>query len=141
MSEKNKPQIFTLDEICSLTEIPKRTVRFYMQISLVDRPVGQKRAAKYTEKHLEQLLFITKWQQSGLSLERIGELLKETREPENLLPRKKPGHVEVRSHLLIAPGVELQIEPSQAQLDSEQIRLLFNRVMQLYDEIKTGDQK
>jgi DNA-binding transcriptional MerR regulator len=132
-------QTFTLDELCSLTETPKRTVRFYIQSGVMDRPIGQKRAAYYTQEHLEQLLFINKWQKSGLSLERIGELLRQKEEPEDLLPKKKVGQIEVWSHLTIAHGLELQIEPSQAGLSSEQVRQLFKSVMSLYAEIKNQE--
>jgi len=122
MEDKNPIKTFTLYQLCSLTEVSKRTVRYYMQTGLVDRPIGQKKAAHYTEQHLEQLLFISKWKKSGLSLDRISELLKQQDEPEDLLPRKKAGDIEVRSHLTISNGVELQIEPNQAGLDSEQVR-------------------
>ena len=113
-------------------------MRFYIQTGLMDRPIGLKRAAHYTHKHLEQLLFINKWQQSGLSLDRIGELLKQQTAPEDLLPRKKAGHIEIWSHLTIASGVELQIEPNQAGLNSEQVRQLFKGVMALYAELKNS---
>ena len=136
MADNKATKNFSLDELCSLTEISKRTVRYYMQTGLVDRPIGQKKAAHYTEQHLEQLLFISKWKNSGLSLDRIGELLKQQGEPEDLLPRKQSGDIEIRSHLTVSQGVELQIEPSQAGLDSEQVRELFKGVMALYEQIK-----
>lgn len=139
MTDFQPTKNFTLDELCSLTETSKRTVRFYIQTGLVNRPIGQKRAAHYTEVHLEQLLFINKWQKAGLSLERIGELLKQQEEPEDLLPKKKSGHIEIWSHLTVAQGVELQIEPNQAGLDSEQVRQLFKGVMSLYARIKNID--
>ncbi len=135
MNENKTTHTFTLDELCSLTETSKRTVRFYMQTGLVSRPIGLKRAAHYTETHLEQLLFINKWQKSGLSLERIGELLAQQAQPEDLLPRKKSGNIEVWSHLTIAPGLELHIEPHQAALDSEQVRQLFKSVMSIYAQL------
>ena len=31
------PQKFTLDELCKLTDFSARTVRYYMQLGLVDR--------------------------------------------------------------------------------------------------------
>ena len=65
-----------MDEIAALTELPRRTVRYYIQESLVDRPDGIGKGAYYTQHHLEQLLLIRKWQLAGLSLERISEVLK-----------------------------------------------------------------
>ena len=34
------PRSFTLDELCTLTDLPRRTVRYYVQIGLVPRPAG-----------------------------------------------------------------------------------------------------
>ena len=62
---------YTLDGLCTLAELPKRTVRYYIQLGLVDRPVGETRAAHYTSHHLEQLLQIRKWSEAGVSLERV----------------------------------------------------------------------
>ena len=69
------PQKFTLDELCKLTDFSARTVRYYMQLGLVDRPIGETRAAHYTNKHLDQLILIKRLTDSGISLERVGEVL------------------------------------------------------------------
>ena len=141
MNNENPTKKFSLDELCTLTDTPKRTVRFYIQNDLVDRPIGQRRGAHYTERHLEQLLSIAKWQKAGLSLERIRELLQQRDEPEDLLPRRQAGKVEVWSHLTVDNGVEIHIEPGQAGLDSDQVRHLFQRVMALYAEIKNKEEE
>ena len=69
------PQRYSLDELAALVDLPKRTIRYYVQLGLVDRPTGETRAAYYTSAHAEQLIAIRKWSASGLSLERIRELL------------------------------------------------------------------
>ena len=66
---------FTIDEICALVEMNKRTVRYYIQKGLVDRPEGIGKGAFYSHAHLEQLLAIRKWKAAGLSLERIQDIL------------------------------------------------------------------
>lgn len=38
-------QKFTLDDLSRLVELPKRTIRYYIQQGLVDRPEGAKRGA------------------------------------------------------------------------------------------------
>ncbi len=58
-----------------MTDLPRRTVRVYIQEGLAGRPEGAKRGAYYTRGHLEQLLTIRNWQRAGLSLERIPELV------------------------------------------------------------------
>ena len=65
----------TLSELCVLADLPVRTLRYYVQNGLVDRPQGETRAARYGAKHLEQVLLIKKWTSAGVSLERIKALL------------------------------------------------------------------
>ncbi|MFZ4539029.1 MerR family transcriptional regulator [Propionivibrio sp.] len=119
-----------------MVELPSRTVRYYIQLGLVDRPDGQNRGARYTTRHVEQLLTIKKWQTAGLSLDRIRELL---HDDETALPPprpKAPGTIEVWSRLLVAPGIELHIEAGESDLSPEQLRILFRKVMSLYQETK-----
>jgi DNA-binding transcriptional MerR regulator len=106
----------------------KRTVRYYMQLGLVDRPVGETRAAHYTSKHLEQLLQIRKLADAGVSLERIREVLSggESPVPDRV---RQPGAISVLSHVFIAPGVELQIDPQAAGLSPEQLRAFVRTVL------------
>ena len=126
---------FSLDELCTLTDLPKRTVRYYMQMGLVDRPIGETRAAHYLSAHLDQLLKVKQLSDAGVSLERIAEI--QTRE-ELPLPTKarKPGDIQVKSHVHVAPGIELQISPEEADMSPEQIRALVKAVMKTIQEIK-----
>lgn len=139
MQSQTGSRRFSLEELCSLTDTSPRTVRFYIQKGLVARPEGEKRGAYYTPDHLEQLLFIRRWQQEGLPLERIGELMRAEREAPDLpaAPRKA-GTVEVWSRLFIDEGVELHFEPSSAGLGPEQVRRLLEAVTAAYRQIRKG---
>ena len=117
-----------------LVDLPPRTVRYYIQLGLVDRPVGETRAARYGTTHVEQLLQIKKWTAAGLSLARIGELL-HGEEPDVPPRRQQPGSVEVRSHLMVAEGVDLVIEPGRAGLTPKQVRQLARAVMAAHAHI------
>ena len=119
---------FSLDELCTLTDFSKRTVRYYMQLGLVDRPIGETRSAHYLDVHLEQLLRIKKLTDAGVSLERIREVLA-GEEPPVPARQRKPGSIEVKSHLFIAPGMELQISPEEADLSPEKVRELIKAIM------------
>ncbi len=138
---KDDEHTFNLDELSSLTEQSKRTIRYYIQIGLLAKPTGVGRGAHYTTKHLNQLLEIRKWQQAGLSLERIQELLQEQGNPDLIPPKpvRKPGSVEVWSHLVVGEGVELMIEPGRADLSPEQVRALANAVMVQFSQIKNSE--
>ena len=130
---------FTLDDLCTLSDTPKRTVRYYIQIGLVDRPIGETKAAHYQTRHLDQLLKIRQFSDAGISLERIREVLSGEAPP--LPPRQRqPGSVEVRSHLFIAPGVELQISPEEAGMSPEQVRALVRAVIKAHQDLQ-GEKK
>ena len=129
---------FSLDELCTLVELPRRTVRYYIQVGLVDRPHGETRAARYGPRHVEQLLSIRKWTAAGLSLERIRELLHGAEPPVAPRPRG-PGTVEVWSHLVVADGVELTVEPGRAQLSPEALRQFLRDVGAAYARVAGCD--
>jgi DNA-binding transcriptional MerR regulator len=139
---KSGDKKFTIDEICALVEMNKRTVRYYIQKGLVDRPEGIGKGAFYGHGHLEQLLAIRKWKAAGLSLERIQDILaveKEGGGAERPLPPPLPnkqGAIEVWSHMHAGDGIELHIEPRRAGLNPEQVRALFKEVMKLAQKIR-----
>jgi DNA-binding transcriptional MerR regulator len=132
-------QTFLLKDLCLLADLPVRTVRYYIQIGLVDRPDGDTRAARYGAKHLEQLLTIRKWTAAGLSLERIRDLLHGEAPPVSGRPKAR-GSVEVKSHLTIADGLELVVEPEAAGVTPEQLRRLLREIAATYDRIVETDE-
>ena len=135
MKPAEAPETLTLDELAALVDLPKRTVRYYIQLGLVDRPEGETRAARYGPRHAEQLLQVRKWADAGVSLERIRELL--SGEPPPVPPRPHTaGTVELWSRLAIADGLELSMEPGRAGLSPDETRELFNGVMALYRNIR-----
>jgi DNA-binding transcriptional MerR regulator len=137
MLTRDAQERFSFDELCALVDMPARTVRYYIQEGLVDRPEGSKRGAFYTRTHLDQLLTIRKWQRAGLSLERIKEILAGPQEGE--LPPERPrrsGDVAVWSHIHIRAGVELVIEPQAARLTPEQVRALAREVTSIIAKLE-----
>lgn len=135
MDTPNADRQLSLDQLCILAELPRRTVRYYIQLGLVDRPIGETRAAYYTDRHLQQLLTIRKWTEGGLSLDRIRALLEGAAPEVPPPPPRKAGSVEVMSHLIVTDGVELVIEPGRAGLKPEEVRRLFKSVLAAYQDI------
>ena len=130
---------YTFEELCALTNVGSRTLRYYIQIGLLDKPIGQTRAAHYVSSHLEKLLRIKQLSESGISLERIREVLSGA--PLALPERsKRPGHIEVRSHLWVTDGIELQVSPETAGLSPEQLRQFLKGVLQAYEQVKKDAQ-
>ena len=134
MSDKT----FTLDDLCTLTDLTKRTVRYYMQMGLVERPIGETRAAHYTSRHLDQLLRVKQLTEAGVSLERIREVMSGGDTPVPTRQRR-PGSIEVRSHLFVAPGLEIQISPEEAGMTPEQVRAFVREVMQAAERVMRKD--
>lgn len=126
---------FTLKELAAMVDMPRRTVRYYIQIELIDRPNGLGRGAHYTTHHLEQLIEIRKWQRAGLSLDRIRELLTEVDTPIPLpsMPRKS-GSIEIRSHVMISDGIELTIDPKRSGLTPQQMSEFVEGVTELFEK-------
>lgn len=133
-------QRLSIDELSTLAALTPRTVRFYIQQGLVDRPQGAKRGAYYVRRHVEQLLLIRRWTEAGLSLERIRELIAGApADP----PRRAtaPGSVEVWSRVTLADGLELQVEPGRAGLTPEQVRALVSGVVRLYRQVRADSER
>lgn len=140
-TDPERTRRLSLDQLGALTETPRRTVRYYIQLGLVDRPIGETRAAYYTDRHIEQLLTIRKWTEAGLPLERVRQLL-EGADPEvPPPPPRKRGSVEVMSHLVVDDGVELVVEPGRAGLKPEEVRELFRAVLEAYGRIVNKENK
>ncbi len=123
-----------LQQLSERADIPGRTIRFYIQKGLLPGPEGGKRGAFYTDSHLADLLRIRHWQETGLSLDAIGGLLQARSEPP--IAPVRPGAVEVRSHLIIADGLELVVAPERAGLTQAKLRQLFRMVQQMHVELR-----
>lgn len=123
----------SLQQLSERADVPGRTVRFYIQKGLLPGPEGEKRGAYYTEAHLAELLRIRQWQEAGLSLDAIGGLLQARTEPP--VEPARPGAIEVRSHLIVADGLELVVAPERARLTQAQLRSLFRSVQDAYEAL------
>ena len=126
---------YSADELATLANVPRRTLRYYIQLGLVDRPIGETRAAYYTWAHLHQLLDVRRLTEQGFSLERVQELLAGRAEPPAAATAPRAGSITVRSHLHLAPGVELVIDPERAGLTPEQLRRFAREALTAFSRI------
>ena len=128
---------YSLDELCQLLGLSRRTIRYYIQEGLVERPMGQKRGAYYTSAHLKQLQQLQEWQSAGYSLDRIKELMGQAATPADTLLALQPkrGDVSVWSHIHLSPGVELHINPEKAGMTPEMTRKLYQQIGALVDQL------
>ncbi len=123
----------SLQQLSERADVPGRTIRFYIQKGLLPGPEGEKRGAYYTDAHLAELLRIRQWQDAGLSLDAVAGLLQARSEPP--VASARPGTIEVRSHLIVADGLELVVAPERAGLTQAQLRSLFRSVQDAYEAL------
>ena len=135
MKEPTSDRRYSADELATLAGVPRRTLRYYIQLGLIDPPVGQTRAAYYTWRHLNQLLEVRRLTEQGFSLERVGELLARRDAPPAEAAAPRAGSVSVQSHVHLAPGVELVIDPDRARLTPEQLRRFARETLAVYARI------
>jgi DNA-binding transcriptional MerR regulator len=128
---------FTLDQLSGLTDLPLRTIRYYIQLGLVDRHEGDRKHARYTQKHLDQVLQVRAMADQGTPLERIKQLINGITTPPPL--PKAAGDISVISKVFIAPGVELHLEPQIAGLSPEILRLFVRSVLSTWEEINASE--
>ena len=135
---EKKQEKFTIEELSAQTGMTVRTIRYYTQQQLVDRPCGTGKGSYYTETHREQLYTIKRWKKAGLSLDKIREILDDGKSSEDALPpprRRQKGQVETWSKLFVADGVELHVEPRRALLTPGEVRELFESMLGMYDSL------
>lgn len=126
---------FSLEELASLTCLPPRTIRYYIQEGLVERPSGSRKGAFYQGRHLERLLAIRRWRDAGFSLDHIRRLISQHDAPSSgAAVGRAPGVIEVVTRLLVAEGVEVLIEPGASGLTPEQAREFLAGVARLYEQ-------
>jgi DNA-binding transcriptional MerR regulator len=126
---------YSADELATLAGVPRRTLRYYIQLGLIDPPVGQTRAAYYTWQHLHRLLEIRRLTEQGFSLERVQELLARGDAPPPAAAAPRAGSISVQSHVHLADGVELVIDPGRARLTPEQLRRFASDALAIYARI------
>ena len=129
MTQNMESKTYSIDELCVITNLPKRTVRYYIQLGLVDRPVGETKAAHYLSEHLDQLLRVKKLTEARVPLEQIRQLIEAGEDEVVATSTRQPGSLEVKTHLYISPGIELLISAEESGLKPEQMRELLKTVM------------
>jgi len=72
-----KPSYYNIESLAKLTGLTRRTIRYYVQRGLISKPEGGGRGHYYTDEHLSLITKIKSWQDQGVPLEKMKELLSE----------------------------------------------------------------
>jgi len=67
--------MYNIELLVKLSGLTKRTIRYYIQIGLLDAPSGNCRGSYYTDVHLNRLEQIKKWSEQGVPLSQIKSIL------------------------------------------------------------------
>lgn len=146
---------YNIRELVRESDVPRRTIRYYVQRDLLPPPHGAGRGHYYTADHLERLRRIRQLQEQGRSLDEIALLL--TRPDDRLtaslaappatlreaaappvdqpepVAEPDPSALELYRRLPIAPGVDLQLSASVPLPPPERLRALAAAVRRILD--------
>lgn len=132
--------VFKIEDLVRITGLTRRTIRFYIQEGLLNGPEGKRRSAHYLASHLEDLLRIRRLASEGMSLNAIKEYLKNgSLDAPTTVHMPKPGTTRTCVHIAIAPGVELTVDPTAANIDGEGLRALIRRLASAVDSQEQQD--
>ena len=104
---------WTLQELAGHSEVPPRTIRFYIARGALDGPAGAGRAASYSRAHLDRLREILRRQDAG---ETIAEI---ARGPVSL---KQAGDPEAWWRFAVAPDVSVEVKQNLAPWRMNRVR-------------------
>lgn len=62
---------YSIQDLCDQTDLPRRTIHFYIQQEIIPPPCGAGLGAYYTEEHLKKLKLIPQLRSQGLRLDDI----------------------------------------------------------------------
>ena len=138
MNDTSPADRYTLEELERLSGVSRRTIRYYIQLGLVARPLGETRAAFYSWQHLSDLLSIRRLTEAGLSLDAVRAQLRATTPGSaGAAPTAvAPGTVQLKSHVALAPGLELVVDPAQARLSPQRLRQLARELADRFAQLQ-----
>jgi DNA-binding transcriptional MerR regulator len=107
---------YTIKELSDITGYPRRTIRYYIQIGLLESPEGRGRRGLYSDSQLTKLKTIKSLQEKGMSLSAIIDYLKAGKSAE------KEGFArEIWTRYEIISGIELLVRKDIEDRNSKKI--------------------
>ena len=94
---------YSIEELSEQSGYSTRTIRYYIQEGILEPPPGRGRGGFYFDSHLQRLLDIKSFQEKGLKLAAIQEILKKGEKPEVTHER------EIWVKYPIKPGIEIHV--------------------------------
>lgn len=108
--------MYNIENISKLSGLSRRAIHYYVQRGVAPPPEGSGRGSYYTDEHLAILQKIKRWNDQGMPLFRMKEILEgKMSEPETNYIKEEIGQPheiyerQLWQRHLMAPGLELHI--------------------------------
>jgi len=125
-------QKYTISELVERTGFSRRTIRYYVQERLIERPAGRGRGGFYNDSHLTALLRMKAQQERGLSLGAIARL-------SSAAPDNETGSTrEAWARYEIVPGVEIHAARDIEERESRKLLELIRAARSIMKEETVG---
>ncbi len=124
---------YGIDELAARGGVSRRTVRYYVQLGLLDVPTGLGRGRHYTQVHLDQLIRIRELQERGVALADVPAHLAEgDHAPTSSQTPYAIGAQSTWTRIVVRDGLELHLRGWRLRAD--QVRALHAAVAQVIGE-------
>lgn len=134
MSSKN---LLTIDELSQASGLTKRTIRYYVNSGLLDRPTGETKNARYDASHLEQIRNIKALQEQGYTLARILEIKRRTHQ--EVLNRREIGEPLTVIEIPVDPGISIVFRQEICGLTQPQMIKLSEVFLEVLKSVKNQE--
>ncbi len=134
MSSKN---LLTIDELSQASGLTKRTIRYYVNSGLLDRPTGETKNARYDTSHLEQIRNIKALQEQGYTLARILEIKRRTHQ--EVLNRREIGEPLNVIEIPVDPGISIEFRQEICGLTQPQMVKLAQAFLEVLKSEKNQE--
>ena len=133
----------SIGELADAAGLSRRAVRFYVQRGLLPPPLGRGRGPHYDTTHVQRMQQLQQLQAAGHSLDAIAKIFGGEAAPSVPPPKSRRVRpaltAELWTHLVLAPGVELQFDTDLHNPTVETLLALQQAVRQILHENKANE--
>lgn len=131
-----KKDIYNIETLAKLTGLNRRTVRYYIQRGVLQKPYGKGRGHYYTDEHVARIKEIQRLRKQGVPLNKMLEIFSfdlEVERPAKISERFQGSMEETWKRIILNEGLELWVrgeilsEKEKAEIRNYIENILKNR--------------